>query len=89
MRTARRLAYTSALLFVALACADRIAAPGACPEFCLPQAITVTDLLLEANRRPIHGIADLAEVLERAEDGTLLLVQRGDSTVFVVIDRTG
>lgn len=49
MRTARRLAYTSALLFVALACADRIAAPGACPEFCLPQAITVTDLLLEAN----------------------------------------
>ena len=46
------------------------------------------DGLLEANRRPIGGIADLALVLEKAEDGTLLLVQRGDTTVFVVIDRS-
>ncbi len=44
------------------------------------------DVLLEANRRPLWGIVDLAEVLERAENGTLLLVQRSDSTVFVVID---
>jgi len=46
------------------------------------------DVLLEANRRPLRGIADLALVLEAAEDGTLLLVQRGEVTVFVMIDRS-
>jgi S1-C subfamily serine protease len=44
------------------------------------------DVLLEADRRPISGIADLAEVLEGADDGTRLFVQRGDTTNFVVID---
>lgn len=46
------------------------------------------DVLLEANRRPLWAIADLAEVLEGAENGTLLLVQRGETTVFVMIDRS-
>jgi serine protease Do len=46
------------------------------------------DRLLEANRRPLWGIADLAEVLDGAEGATLLVVQRGDSTVFVMIDRS-
>jgi serine protease Do len=47
------------------------------------------DLILEADRRPIAEIADLASVLERAGDaGTLLLVQRGDVTLFVMLDRS-
>jgi serine protease Do len=46
------------------------------------------DVLLEANRRPLWGIVDLAEVLDRAEGAILLVVQRGGSTVFVVIDRS-
>jgi serine protease Do len=47
------------------------------------------DLILEADRRPIAGIPDLAGVLGSAgETGTLLLVQRGDVTVFVMLERS-
>ena len=47
------------------------------------------DLILEADRKPIAGIPDLASVLGSAgEAGTLLLVQRGDATVFVMLERS-
>jgi serine protease Do len=47
------------------------------------------DLILEADRRPVAGIADLASVLESAgPGGALLLVQRGDATVFVMLARS-
>ncbi len=59
------------------------------PEGAAAQAgLRPGDVLLEADRRPIRGIEDLGEILESAEDGTLLLVQRGDTTVFVVVDRS-
>lgn len=59
------------------------------PEGAAAQAgLRPGDVLLEADRRPIQGIEDLAEVLASAEDGTLLLVERGETTVFVVIDRS-
>jgi serine protease Do len=62
----------------------RVEADGAAAE----AGLRPGDVLLEANRRPLRGIEDLAEVLEQAEDGTLLLVERSGSTVFVVIDRS-
>jgi len=47
------------------------------------------DLILEADRNPIAGIPDLASALGSAGDaGTLLLVQRGDATVFVMLERS-
>ncbi len=47
------------------------------------------DLILEADRRPIADLSDLASALERAGDaGTLLLVQRGDMTHFVMLERS-
>jgi serine protease Do len=60
----------------------RVAPDGAAAE----AGLRPGDVLLEANRRPLWGIEDLAEVLEQAEKGTLLLVERSGSTVFVVID---
>jgi serine protease Do len=45
------------------------------------------DLILEADRRPIADIPDLASVLTRAGDaGTLLLVQRAEETFFVMLE---
>jgi serine protease Do len=46
------------------------------------------DLILEADRKPIAGIPDLARALEGADEGTLLLVRRGDATVFVPLSRS-
>jgi serine protease Do len=47
------------------------------------------DLILEADRRPVAAIPDLARAFESAgEAGTLLLVQRGDTTVFVMLERS-
>ncbi|HZO08258.1 MAG TPA: Do family serine endopeptidase [Myxococcota bacterium] len=45
------------------------------------------DVLLEADRRPVAGIADLAVVLEGAQEGTLLLVQRGEATFYTMLAR--
>jgi serine protease Do len=47
------------------------------------------DVILEADRRPIRDIPDLASVLARAGDaGTLLLVQRDEMTFFVMLERS-
>ncbi|MEE9608022.1 MAG: Do family serine endopeptidase, partial [Myxococcota bacterium] len=41
------------------------------------------DVLLELNREPIASAADLAAKLDAAGKGALLLVRRGESTIFV------
>jgi serine protease Do len=46
------------------------------------------DLILEVDRKPVAGIPDLARALEGAQEGTLLLVRRGDVTVFVPLGRS-
>jgi serine protease Do len=45
------------------------------------------DVLLEADLRPVAGIADLALALEGEGEGTLLLVQRGEETFFTMLAR--
>jgi serine protease Do len=47
------------------------------------------DLILEADRRPIADIEDLASVIARAGDaGTLLLIQRDGGTLFLMLPRS-
>jgi serine protease Do len=46
------------------------------------------DVILEADRRPVEAIEDLALALETADGPTLLLVQRGEDTVFITISRS-
>jgi serine protease Do len=43
------------------------------------------DVILEANHQPIRTVDDLDEVLSGANARVLLLVQRGEGTVFVVV----
>jgi serine protease Do len=46
------------------------------------------DVILEADRRPVAAIEDLALALEHGDGPTLLLVQRGEDTVFVTLARS-
>jgi len=46
------------------------------------------DLIVEANRQPVASIADLAAALEPRERPALLLVRRGDASVFVLLARS-
>ena len=41
------------------------------------------DVILEVDKQEISGIDDLEEQLAEADDGALLLIRRGDATVFV------
>jgi len=43
------------------------------------------DIILEANRKPLSTVAELVEEVNRSEKGALLLVQRGEITVFVAL----
>ena len=45
------------------------------------------DVILEADRRTVEEIDDLAVALETGDGPTLLLVQRGQDTVFVTLSR--
>jgi len=49
------------------------------------------DILLEVNRKPINNAADLSSVVEAAKpgDNLLLLVRRGDSSMFLVLRQPG
>jgi serine protease Do len=47
------------------------------------------DVILEVDKAEIRGVKDLEKSLAGAEDGALLLIRRGDATVFVPIKRTG
>ncbi|MBW2542476.1 MAG: DegQ family serine endoprotease [Deltaproteobacteria bacterium] len=45
------------------------------------------DVILEVDRSEVEDVGDLRSQLEAADDGALLLIRRGDSTVFVPIKR--
>jgi len=45
------------------------------------------DVILEADRHRVEGIVDLALVLEGGGGPTLLLVQRGEDTIFLTLPR--
>ncbi len=45
------------------------------------------DVILEVDRTEINDVDDLRAHLEAADDGALLLVRRGDATIFVPIKR--
>jgi len=45
------------------------------------------DVILEVNRSPVKNVADLRTRLEAAGDSALLLIRRGDATIFVPIKR--
>jgi serine protease Do len=47
------------------------------------------DVILEVDKAEIKGVGDLERRLAAAEDGALLLIRRGDATVFVPIKRAG
>ena len=46
------------------------------------------DVILEVDRYEVKNTAQLQEKLEESDEGTLLLVKRGDATLFVPIKRT-
>ncbi len=43
------------------------------------------DVILEVDKKEVTDVEDLEEQLSEAEDGALLLVRRGDATVFIPI----
>jgi serine protease Do len=45
------------------------------------------DVILEVDRYAVKNTAALREKLEEADDGTLLLVRRGDATLFIPLKR--
>jgi len=45
------------------------------------------DVVLEVDKTEIHNVADLEKSLGESGDGALLLIRRGDATVFVPIKR--
>jgi serine protease Do len=46
------------------------------------------DVILEVDKEEIKGVAQLEKSLAAAEEGALLLIRRGDATVFVPIKRS-
>jgi len=50
--------------------------------------LRVGDVLIEVNRQPLRGAADLREKLDSAGDRVLLLVRRGDATIFLALSRS-
>ncbi len=45
------------------------------------------DIILEVDRNEVKGVSDLRSQLEQADDGALLLIRRGDATIFVPMKR--
>jgi serine protease Do len=45
------------------------------------------DVILEVDRSEVSSVSDLRARLDAADDGTLLLVRRGDATIFVPVKR--
>jgi serine protease Do len=45
------------------------------------------DIILEVDRHEIKDVDDLEEQLAKADDGALLLIRRGDSTLFVPMEQ--
>ena len=47
------------------------------------------DVILEVNRSEVNDVQDLREQLADADTGALLLIRRGDATIFVPVKRKG
>ena len=47
------------------------------------------DVVLEVDRKPVGDAQDFRQRLDGAEKGALLLVRRGEATLFVALKRTG
>jgi serine protease Do len=60
-------------------------APGGTAE---QAGLRVGDVIVEANRHPVASIADLAAALAPGDRPALLLVRRGDASVFVLLARS-
>ena len=45
------------------------------------------DVVLEVNRKPIHGVDQFKTEWNRAKDQVLLLIQRGQGTLFIAVSR--
>jgi serine protease Do len=45
------------------------------------------DIILEVDRQEVKDLDDLEEQLAKADDGALLLIRRGDSTLFVPMEQ--
>ena len=45
------------------------------------------DVILEVDRSKISNVSDLRHQLEAADDAALLLIRRGDATIFVPVNR--
>ena len=58
------------------------------PDSPVAESLRRGDIILEANHKAIRSLDDLDEQLSSDEDRLLLLVQRGDGTVFVVVRRS-
>lgn len=43
------------------------------------------DVLVEANRKPIHSVADLTAAIKASSEGLLLLVKRKEASLFVML----
>jgi len=43
------------------------------------------DVILEVDRQEVESVAELKQLLADADDGVLLLIRRGDSTIFVAM----
>ena len=60
-------------------------APGGTAE---QAGLRTGDVIVEANRQPVASIADLAAALAPGDRPALLLVRRGDASVFVLLARS-
>jgi serine protease Do len=47
------------------------------------------DIIIELDRKAIANVADLASQLDGTKESVLVLVRRGDSTLFIPLKRTG
>jgi serine protease Do len=45
------------------------------------------DVILEANQQKLESIKDLEQAIEESEDKAVLLIRRGDSTLYVALER--
>ena len=45
------------------------------------------DVILEADKQPVKDVKELQERLGEAKKGTLLLIRRGDATLYVAVKR--
>src|SRR5262249_56902476 len=47
------------------------------------------DLLVEINRKPVASAADAERLLAASGESVLLLVRRGDGTIYLVVNKKG